>query len=304
MPRNASRPRPHELRWRRQLVAYRKRRPRRAGPISRNPDVPSTDYRTRQEYALPPTEPCSSGRQYTRLPRLQVSHGFRTFMYCHNENVGADGNSDHTNAKLGFRFAGPSDALIKESAVRQILGTINISKVHHDRAGHHPLQSIEIKRPELLPLGYNDQGVGTVGATVRIFAVLDIRHFDTGRLHTHGIEGSYGRTHIPQRRNQRNRRSLPHVIGVWLERQAEDRNDLVAEIPAEWSCYLSRHRPFAGVVDGVDGLHNPERSIVILRGLDECAGVLRKTRAAKAGAGVKEFRSDAIVQAQDRKSVV
>ena len=39
-----------------------------------------------------------------------------------------------------------------------------------------------------------------------------------------------------------------------------------------------------------------QRHVVILRGLDQRAGVLRKARAAEARAGVQEFRADAVVE--------
>ena len=58
-----------------------------------------------------------------------------------------------------LRLPHPSNALIQKPPVGEVFRIIYIPKIDDDRTGHFAFQAIEIKRPELLPLGYNDQGV-------------------------------------------------------------------------------------------------------------------------------------------------
>src|SRR5882672_5345293 len=105
-----------------------------------------------------------------------------------------------TQAILGLApLAGTPDTLIQKPALCQLIWIIDIAKINDDRMRHLAFQSIEIKRPKLLPFGYDDQSIGTVGTFIRIPGVLNIRHFDAGQFHANRIKRSDGRTHILQR---------------------------------------------------------------------------------------------------------
>jgi len=74
-----------------------------------------------------------------------------------------------TRAILGSPpLAGTPNTLIQKPALCQFIGIIDVAKINDDRIRHLALQSIEIKRPKLLPFGYDDQGIGTGGAFIWI----------------------------------------------------------------------------------------------------------------------------------------
>ncbi len=76
---------------------------------------------------------------------------------------------DRHSGRFGPRpLAGAPNALIQKPALCQFIWIIDIAKINDDRPRHLVLQSIEIKRSELLPFSYDDQSIGTVGAFIRI----------------------------------------------------------------------------------------------------------------------------------------
>ncbi len=65
-----------------------------------------------------------------------------------------------------------------------------------------------------------------------------------------------------------------------------------------------RAMALAVIVDGEDCLDDPQWRVVVLTGLDQCAGILRKTRAAEAGTGMQELRADAVIEADAARDVL
>ena len=68
--------------------------------------------------------------------------------------------------------------------------------------------------------------------------------------------------------------------------------------------HFARHRALALIVDGDDGLDDAQRAFVILRRLDQRERVLGKAGAAEAGAGMQEFRADAVVEPDAARDVL
>src|SRR5205814_8994638 len=71
---------------------------------------------------------------------------------------------------------------------------------------------------------------------------------------------------------------------------------LAAQVAAGSVAALSRHRTLAALVDAEHRLDDPQIHVMILRDLDQRAGVLWKTRAAETGTGMQQFSADAVVE--------
>src|SRR3954468_3874579 len=70
---------------------------------------------------------------------------------------------------------GSPDAFVAKSVCDHVLRLIDVSKINNDRARHRALQSVQIQRTELLPLGHDYQCVGAIRATIWTVAIADFR---------------------------------------------------------------------------------------------------------------------------------
>ena len=79
---------------------------------------------------------------------------------------------------------------------------------------------------------------------------------------------------------------------------------LPRRLPPSARRHLARHRPLARVVHRQHRLDDPQRHVVVLRGLDQRARVLRKARAAEARTRMQEFCADAVVEADAARNLL
>src|SRR5262245_30929357 len=191
------------------------------------------------------------------------------------ERTGYPASAGYDNNTSHLRFGPAADALVDE-AVRFHFGrAIDIAQIDHDRVRHLRLQAIEVKCAKLSPLRDKHQRIGTAGAEIGVVVILDIRQLLLRLFHADRIVRPYLCAHVEQAGHQRDRRRLAHVVGIRLEGQPEDGDGLAAQV-AGGAGHLARHRALAVVVDAEHSLHDTKLYIIVLRGLDQRAGILRE----------------------------
>ena len=162
----------------------------------------------------------------------------------------------------------------------------------------------EVEGAERIPFRDDDQRVGSVDAAIGALRVLDVLQHGAGLLHALRIVGADLGAGILQRRDQRDRGRVAHVVGVGLEGQPQHGNGAAAHVAAADGDDLARHRPLALVVDGGDGLDDAAGRAEVVGRLHQGQRVLGKAGAAEARTGVEEFRADAVVEADAARDVL
>src|SRR5690349_4492828 len=67
-----------------------------------------------------------------------------------------------------------TNALIHETAARNLIRLVDIAQVNEYGLRHYGFQPLEVERAELFPFSDNNQGRGTLGAGIGIVAERDI----------------------------------------------------------------------------------------------------------------------------------
>ena len=148
---------------------------------------------------------------------------------------------------------------------------------------------LQIKGAKSVPFGHDDHGIGIFGRFVTAASHLDCWHDLLRQFHTFRIISHHLRTGVGQCLRDGDRGCVPHVIGIGLERQAEQSHFLAAHFAPERMNDLAAHGAFALIVHLHDSFNDANRTIVILRGFQQGKGVLGKTASAIAGTGMEEF---------------
>src|SRR5213082_4220230 len=81
-------------------------------------------------------------------------------------------------------------------------------------------ESLEVRAPELLPLGDDGKGVRTPCGLVGVLGEREMRLADINSLRLrprHGIVGLHPGAGVEQEVDERARRCFPHVVGIRLE---------------------------------------------------------------------------------------
>ena len=153
---------------------------------------------------------------------------------------------------------------------------------------------------ELVPLRHDHQrissGRGVVGVVGEYDQVAHVGQRLRRRAASHWIERANPGAGANQLAANVYRRRLPHVVGVRLERQAQDGNGLAFK-RAERGRDLLHQKPALCEIDLDGGLDNPLRRVVLGAERRQCPRVLGKARAAVARSRVEELRADPLVEA-------
>ena len=119
-----------------------------------------------------------------------------------------------------------ADRAIREAELLHLARIVEIAAVEDDRTRQRALDAREVRVPELVPLGDDDE---RVGALERV--VVRRRVGRSGRPRRrrascmrHRIVRDDGRAALEQLVDQRERRRLAHVVGLRLEREPPDRD--------------------------------------------------------------------------------
>src|SRR4029450_11776509 len=119
-------------------------------------------------------------------------------------------------------FPRPSYAFIHKALPLDLFSALHMAQIDQNGLRHDGFKPIKIESAKLLPFGYNHQNRGALRTTIGIAAEGDVGDDALGLLHAGRIIGTHFGAEVLQRRDERNRRRLAHVVGVGLERQAQD----------------------------------------------------------------------------------
>ena len=132
-----------------------------------------------------------------------------------------------------------------------------VPAVHDQRVRHPAGELLPIELAELRPLGDQDRRVGGVERLGGGSAQLDARQQLLGGALGNRVVGDHGRPLALEARGEHQARSLAHVIGVRLERQAEE-GDPLPDQRAEVLGQLRDHPPLLQLVDLDHGVQELE----------------------------------------------
>src|SRR4051812_2369797 len=190
-----------------------------------------------------------------------------------------------------------ADAVPPQPGLLHLLRRIDVPQVDEYRLRHGPREPLEVQRPQHVPFRDQHHRVGTGRRGVRVVEELDPLHQRPRLLDSLRIVTAHVRACVLEGLDDADRRRVAHVVGVRLEGEAEDRHRPSPPFAAERLDDLAAHRALARIVDLDDALDDPERRPLILGGLEQGERILREAGAAIAGAGMKEFRPDPVVEA-------
>src|SRR4051812_29124745 len=89
-----------------------------------------------------------------------------------------------------------------------------------------------------------------------------------------------------EHRDNRQRRGLPDIVGVWFEGYAEDRDLFICNCSAEGRDDPLRHLRLASLIRRRDGLNHRQMYTSIAGRLQQCARILREAGATIARPGM------------------
>ena len=154
----------------------------------------------------------------------------------------------------------------------------------------------QVEARELLPLGDDDDRVGAGQRLEGLLADLDAGEQRVLAGVEHGVVGPDAGALVDEAAGQHDGGRLAQVVGVRLEREAEQRHGGAAQV-AEPLLELADHAPLLQRVDLDDGVEQLEVVARVAGQLLERLDVLGEARPAVADAGLQEVRPDAVVEA-------
>src|SRR5690242_15528808 len=141
--------------------------------------------------------------------------------------------------------------------------------------------------------------------TVGIGSVHDAVSKDhPSRIGGFGVMGLHPGTGIEKTFDNRNGRTLSHVVRLGLEGKAPDPDRLSAQILTQMPECLLQHNLLLTLIYLLHGLENIEGEPQVLRGSDQRLDVFGKAGTAVARTGVKEGPADPLVGADSQTDVV
>src|SRR5215472_11589630 len=117
-----------------------------------------------------------------------------------------------------------------------LLGFVDVAPIDENGAAHHTLNLWHIERFELVPLGHHYQRVGIFCYSISIFAESNIVKADTlafeslaPGLQRDRVVDTHQRPLACYPTDNVDRSRLAHIVGIWLEGQAEDTDGAAAQ---------------------------------------------------------------------------
>src|SRR5215217_5469897 len=126
-----------------------------------------------------------------------------------------------------------SHPYVVEARFARLGGGDGVTAVEEHRDVHGGRDAGEVQRPELVPLGQQQDGVRSLGSFVGILAHGCAGQLDSSLLHRHRIVGPHRHTFPLQRVNYLHRECFPDVVGIRLEGytpDCDDRSFQIAEV--------------------------------------------------------------------------
>src|SRR2546427_3428098 len=136
------------------------------------------------------------------------------------------------------RNLGAADAAVDEAAFAHRLRVEDVAAVDDDGPAHQAFDPIEVELAKFVPLGDDEQGVGTGGDRVGVLTVLDRVHLRLEYRHCLGIVGADVGAFLQQVLDYVDRRRLADVVRVWFIRQAQQTDDLASQAAQDLPQFL------------------------------------------------------------------
>ena len=114
-----------------------------------------------------------------------------------------------------------------------MLRLVQIATIEYHSVAQLVFEHVEVRAPEFLPLGDDDESVRAVDGTISRIAELQsflVRINSCRLLHRFGIVGFDFCACCPKSFHQVAARCCSHVVGAGLERQAPERDGLALEV--------------------------------------------------------------------------
>src|SRR3954447_140128 len=188
------------------------------------------------------------------------------------------------------------DALVEQAGRAHGLRVERVAPVDEHRARHRVGDPGEVELLELVPLRHEHDGIGAAHASERVVGEVEARHQPPRLILGDRVVGAHVRARGLQPRAEHERGRLAHVVGVRLERQAEQR-DALADERAEVLLQLADHAPLLELVDLDDRVEQLEVVAGVAGELLEGGDILGKTASAEPDPRLQELRPDPVVQA-------
>jgi hypothetical protein len=108
---------------------------------------------------------------------------------------------------------------------------VNIPQIDYQRFSQNLGHSLPVQIAKLVPLGKNHQGVSPLGSIVSIFGIAYTFEDFSSLTHASRVESTNLSASPLQTSYDDNGRSFPHVVGIGLESEAENRDYLASDLP-------------------------------------------------------------------------
>src|SRR6266581_2850066 len=202
-----------------------------------------------------------------------------------------------TRAPSGRQDGLPSDRVVLEAEAPHAVRLPEVAPVEDHSALEQAPQALEVEVLELVPLRDQHHRVRAVRRFVRRVAEGHAgRQERPGVVHRRGIVGADPGPRRVEELDDLDALGLTHVVGVGLERQAEDGDRLVVQGPEGLRHHLDQVRGALAV-----DLHDRAEELEVVAeppgGMDERVHVLGKARAAVAQPRLQERPADARIEA-------
>ena len=202
-----------------------------------------------------------------------------------------------------------ADAGVEEAIVLEFLAVVDVTTIDDDVAIHDFLDDIPGGHAELTPFCHEGEDIGTVGSIVEVLAVGDsITDAPAALVHGDGVEDPDGGTILQELVDDHKGRGFTHVVGLWLEAQANDGNGLALKEGGRGGNGIATNGTkgledlivddglltFVDTLDGFDDLHVIAMvDASVEKGLD----ILGEAGAAITTASIEELRANACIGA-------
>src|SRR4051812_15847874 len=189
----------------------------------------------------------------------------------------------------------PPDALVDQTRRAHGLRVQRVAAVDEHLAAHRVGDGAQVDALELVPLRDEHHGVGAADGAERVVGELEARHEPPRLVLGDRVVRAHVRAGGLEPRAEHERGRLAHVVGVRLEREAEQR-DVLADERAEMLLELADDAALLELVDLDDGVEQLEVVAGVAGELLEGGDILGKAASAEPDPRLQELRPDPIVE--------
>ena len=185
-----------------------------------------------------------------------------------------------------------ANAGIDEAEFLEFLAVVDVAAIDDDVTCHDFLDDIPAGHAELAPLGHQRKDIGTVSGIVHVLAVGDaVADATAALIHGNGVEDADGGTIFQEAVDDHQGRGLAHIVGLGLEREADDSDSLARET-ADGREHLIIDNRLLALVDTLDSLDDFHMIAIVETGMEEGLGILGEAGTAIATASIEELSAD------------